>query len=99
MMSHASRQHQEETRKSAVGKKILNKLVVELSAVVRSLEQLEEERDSLERQCFNLRQSLEQQEESNQQVRQTRPGFKYYFKYPICFSPQLGQSICFPPQL
>ncbi|XP_064872330.1 centromere protein Q isoform X5 [Oncorhynchus nerka] len=28
MMSHSSRQHQEETRKSAVGKKILNKLVI-----------------------------------------------------------------------
>uniref|UniRef100_A0A8K9VCV6 Centromere protein Q n=1 Tax=Oncorhynchus mykiss TaxID=8022 RepID=A0A8K9VCV6_ONCMY len=95
MMIHSSRQHQEETRKSAVGEKILNKLVVrhwkggvcvfqylcvwlsrlmlllcvqaELGAVVGSLKQLEKERDSLENQCFNLRQLLEQQEESNQQ--------------------------------
>uniref|UniRef100_A0A8C8FC72 Centromere protein Q n=1 Tax=Oncorhynchus tshawytscha TaxID=74940 RepID=A0A8C8FC72_ONCTS len=43
IMSHSSRQHQEETRKSAVGKKILNKLVAELGAVVGSLEQLEKE--------------------------------------------------------
>lgn len=63
---------------------------VELSAVVGSLEQLEKERDSLEHQCSNLRQQLEQQEESNQQVRQTRPWFKYYFKYLICFPPQPG---------
>ncbi|XP_042173224.1 centromere protein Q isoform X1 [Oncorhynchus tshawytscha] len=70
IMSHSSRQHQEETRKSAVGKKILNKLVAELGAVVGSLEQLEKERDSLEHQCFNLRQQLEQQEESNQQILQ-----------------------------
>uniref|UniRef100_A0A674CP12 Centromere protein Q n=1 Tax=Salmo trutta TaxID=8032 RepID=A0A674CP12_SALTR len=70
--SHSSRQHQEETRKSAVGKKILDKLVVELGlgAVVGSLEQLEKERDSLEHQCFNLRQQLEHQEESNQQILQ-----------------------------
>ncbi|XP_064872327.1 centromere protein Q isoform X4 [Oncorhynchus nerka] len=70
MMSHSSRQHQEETRKSAVGKKILNKLVAEVGAVVGSLEQLEKDRDSLEHQCFNLRQLLEQQEESNQQILQ-----------------------------
>ncbi|XP_031672135.1 centromere protein Q-like isoform X1 [Oncorhynchus kisutch] len=70
MMSHSSRQHQEETRKSAVGKKILTKLVADLGAVVGSLEQLEKERDSLEHQCFNLRQQLEQQEESNQQILQ-----------------------------
>nr|XP_046196502.1 centromere protein Q-like isoform X2 [Oncorhynchus gorbuscha] len=69
-MSHSSRQHQEETRKSAVGKKILNKLVAQLGAVVGSLEQLEKERDSLEHQCFNLRQLLEQQEERNQQILQ-----------------------------
>ncbi|XP_071187115.1 centromere protein Q isoform X3 [Salvelinus alpinus] len=67
MISHSSRQHQEETRKSAVGKKILDKLGVELRAVGSFLEQLEKERDSLEHQCFNLRQLLEQQEESNQQ--------------------------------
>ncbi|XP_045552610.1 centromere protein Q isoform X3 [Salmo salar] len=65
--SHSSRQHQEETRKSAVGKKLLDKLVEELRAVVGSLEQLEKERDSLEHQCFNLRQQLGHQEESNQQ--------------------------------
>ncbi|XP_070968940.1 centromere protein Q-like [Oncorhynchus clarkii lewisi] len=70
MMIHSSRQHQEETRKSAVGKKILNKLVAELGAVVGSLKQLEKERDSLENQCFNLRQLLEQQEESDQQILQ-----------------------------
>uniref|UniRef100_A0A8K9WQA0 Centromere protein Q n=1 Tax=Oncorhynchus mykiss TaxID=8022 RepID=A0A8K9WQA0_ONCMY len=70
MMIHSSRQHQEETRKSAVGEKILNKLVAELGAVVGSLKQLEKERDSLENQCFNLRQLLEQQEESNQQILQ-----------------------------
>ncbi|XP_071187114.1 centromere protein Q isoform X2 [Salvelinus alpinus] len=70
MISHSSRQHQEETRKSAVGKKILDKLGVELRAVGSFLEQLEKERDSLEHQCFNLRQLLEQQEESNQQILQ-----------------------------
>ncbi|NP_001140135.1 centromere protein Q [Salmo salar] len=68
--SHSSRQHQEETRKSAVGKKLLDKLVEELRAVVGSLEQLEKERDSLEHQCFNLRQQLEHQEESNLQILQ-----------------------------
>ncbi|XP_055786305.1 centromere protein Q [Salvelinus fontinalis] len=70
IISHSSRQHQEETRKSAVGKKILDKLGVELRAVGSFLEQLEKERDSLEHQCFNLRQLLEQQEESNQQILQ-----------------------------
>ncbi|XP_045079140.1 centromere protein Q isoform X1 [Coregonus clupeaformis] len=70
MMSHASRQHQEETRKAAVGKKSLNKLAAELRSVVASLEQQEEERDSLERQCFNLRQLLDQEEERNQQILQ-----------------------------
>ncbi|CAB1327416.1 unnamed protein product [Coregonus sp. 'balchen'] len=101
MTSHASRQHQEETRKAAVGKKSLNKLAVrhwegggaevcgylvlilllwvqaelrsaELRSVVASLEQQEGERDSLERQCFNLRQLLDQEEERNQQEQMLR---------------------------
>ncbi|KAK6325905.1 hypothetical protein J4Q44_G00052470 [Coregonus suidteri] len=72
MTSHASRQHQEETRKAAVGKKSLNKLAAELRSVVASLEQQEGERDSLERQCFNLRQLLDQEEERNQQEQMLR---------------------------
>ncbi|XP_010885127.2 centromere protein Q isoform X2 [Esox lucius] len=69
-LGNAFRQHQEESRKATVGRKNLTMLEADLSAVVISLEKMEEQRDSLEHQCSNLRKLLAHEEDGNQQVLQ-----------------------------
>uniref|UniRef100_A0AAY5KNL3 Centromere protein Q n=1 Tax=Esox lucius TaxID=8010 RepID=A0AAY5KNL3_ESOLU len=67
-LGNAFRQHQEESRKATVGRKNLTMLEADLSAVVISLEKMEEQRDSLEHQCSNLRKLLAHEEDGNQQL-------------------------------
>lgn len=70
VVHHVSRQLREEIRKSTESRKTLAKLEEDLGTVVSTLEQMEEETDSLDHECSRLKQQLEQEEEKAQEVLQ-----------------------------
>ncbi|KAJ8003364.1 hypothetical protein DPEC_G00147570 [Dallia pectoralis] len=69
-IGNALRQLKEENGKADVARKNLTMLETDLSAVVTTLEKMEEQRDSLEHQCSNLRKLLQDEEDDNQQILQ-----------------------------